>query len=81
MRCLGVGSKPIKKTWRLANGGLRRADTDTCRVCGREGIAPRKDGLVRYHHAAKARRPSLVGQLDEHLQREPRRRPRVITQK
>lgn len=82
MRCLGVGAVPIKRQWRTGVGGLRRADTDTCPVCGREGIAPRKDGRVRVHQPAKTRRPSLVGQLDEHLQREqPPRRRRVITQK
>lgn len=83
MRCLGVGAVPIKRQWVTGSGGLRRADTDTCPVCGREGIAPRKDGRVRVHRAPdRPPRPSLVGQLDEHLQREtPPRRKRVVTQK
>ena len=82
MKCLGVGAVPIRREWVTGSGGVRRADTDICPVCGRQGIAPRKDGRVRVHQAPKrAPRPSLVGQLDEHLQREPRPRTRVVTQK
>jgi len=83
MHCLGVGSRAQEITWLGPRDTLRRSDFVACPMCGKR-LAPRKDGLVRKHVAKPRSRPSLVGQLDEHLQREPVRRPtagRVITQK
>lgn len=66
----------VRRRW----ADRERYVTETCcRVCGTVR-ALRKDGKVRAHKApAKSPRPSLVGQIDEHLQCEPRRR--VVTQK
>ncbi|AGT12821.1 hypothetical protein PHELEMICH_83 [Mycobacterium phage Phelemich] len=78
MRCLGSGQLPVVNRRRWSD--RERYVTETlCRVCGTVRSV-RKDGKVRAHTVpARTPRPSLVGQLDEHLQREPRRR--TVTQK
>ncbi|AER48999.1 hypothetical protein SEA_DONNY_86 [Mycobacterium phage Donny] len=80
MQCLGSGSPPLLSRRRWAD--RERYVTETlCPIC----LTPRsvrKDGRVRVHAApARPPRPSIVGQLDEHLQREPRPSRRIVTQK
>lgn len=82
MRCLGVGEWALPVLYNGPHGTVRRADSVACPACGKK-LAPRKDGLCRVHVPKPRSRASLVGQTDEHLQREPvRRKPgRVVTQK
>jgi len=77
MRCLGSGGTPVTSRRRWADRD-RYVTEKLCPVC-LTVRAIRKDGKVRAHKAPKTPRPSLVGQLDEHLQRQPRRR--IVTQK